>query len=502
MLEELLNGLGSLMTVEMLLIVFAGALAGTLVGVLPGLGSVAGAAIVLPFSYALPPAAGMILITSIYVGAMYGGSTTATLLRLPGETSSVPMLLDGYTRTEKGRAGSSLAIMAVGSFIAGTIAVVLVMLFAPVLSDVAIAFGPAEYFALTAGGLLVMARMSGGSLASGLFPVVLGVMLGTVGLETITSSNRFTFGIQEMSLGVDIVPLAIGLFGIAQILIGIQNKDQIPRPVSVKLRHLLPTKTEWKRSVPSWGRGSVVGFFFGLLPGPSATLSSFAAYRLEKSVSKHRKEMGQGAVEGVAAPEAANNAAAVSGLVPALSLGLPFSATYALMLAAMIVQGVQPGPTFISEQPDLFWALISSIYVSAVILLILNLPLISVWVSVLRIPQHFLYPGMVAIAVVGTYSGRGSMIDVYVLLPACIVGYILHKLDFALPGFILGLVLGPLVEENFRVGMFTSKGEVSYFFSTPISAAIWCGIALVILIPPIMSLRRRHQAAETGKLTV
>jgi putative tricarboxylic transport membrane protein len=485
-IEALFHGFGDLMAAEMLLTVLLGAIAGTLVGVLPGLGPVAGAAIVLPITFTMPPIQALIMITGIYVGSMYGGSTTAVLLNMPGEAASVVTTIDGYERTKQGKAGSTLAIMAVGSFVAGTIGVILVMFLAPVLSEVSLALGPAEFFALTVGGLIILGSVSSVTALSGLFPMVFGVLAGTVGMDYMSSAYRFTFGVPSLSLGIDLVPVAIGLFGISQVLLILEERSTIARPRTVKLRELLPTREEWKRSVPSWARGGVIGSGFGLLPGPSATLASFAAYRVEKAVSKHRKEVGSGAVEGVASPEAANNAAAVTGLVPALSLGLPFSATYALMLSALTVHGIQPGPLFITQNPDMFWTLVAALYVSGIILLILNLPMVSVWVSILRTPRDVLFPAMIVVASIGAYSIHLNTLDLYLLLAASCVGYLFYKLDFSAASFIIGLVLGPLVEKYGREALWLEQGDLTTFVSGWFSIAVWVLVIATLLAKPLM----------------
>jgi putative tricarboxylic transport membrane protein len=500
-IEGLLYGLELVFTPELLLAAFIGAAAGTAIGVLPGLGPVAGAALILPLTFTLPPAAGLIMIAGVYAGSMYGGSTTSVLMNMPGEAASVVTAIDGYEMTRKGRAGPALSIMAVGSFLAGTVAIILVTVMSPLLANVALLFGPAEYLALTGGGLLVLARVAGGSPASGYFPMVIGVLLGTVGVEQVTGVFRYTFGIQDLALGFSLVPVAIGLYGIAEILLLVEDPDRAAKVRSVKLRELLPSREEWRRAWAPWGRGSILGFFFGLLPGPSATLSSFASYRLEKSVSKHRDELGKGAVEGVAGPEAANNGAAVGSLVPLLSLGLPFSATFALMLAAMVVQGIQPGPLLIEQRPDIFWSLIASMYVANVMLLVLNLPLVGVWVSLLRIPKSMLMPGIIVIAVLGAYSTRNNMIDVWVLVTMGFVGYLLRKLDFALASLIVGLVLGPFIEKHFREGMFLSRGDLTFFFHSGIAIGIWVVALIVMFGGPIWNLvRRRLMGAEGDKI--
>ena len=386
-LQGLLYGLSIAATPANLLAAFAGAFAGTAIGVLPGLGPVAGVALILPLTFSLDPTAGLIMMAGIFYGSMYGGSTTAILLNIPGESASVVTAIDGYQLAKKGRAGATLTIVAVGSFVGGTLAVIGVMMFSSLLANVAILFGPAEFFALTAGGLVVMSRISGGTLASALLPMTLGLMLGTVGQEAVTGETRFTFGLPELAEGVSLVPVVVGLYGFAELMLLIEDRvHAAAKPESVSMRQLLPTRSEWKRAVPSWLRGTFLGFLFGLVPGPAATLASFAAYRLEKATSKHAAEIGSGAIEGVAGPEAANNSAATASLVPLLALGIPFTPIAALMISAMLVQGIQPGPLLITQHPEIFWGLIASAYIGNVMLLLLNIPMVGVWVSLLQDP--------------------------------------------------------------------------------------------------------------------
>ena len=480
--DGLLYGLQVLFTYQNLLAAFAGALLGTIIGVLPGLGPVAGIAMILPITYSLHPTAGIIMMAGIFYGAMYGGSTTAVLINMPGESASVMTCIDGHQLTKKGRAGAVLTIVAVGSFIGGSIAVAGVMLFAPALGKFGILFGPAEFFALTAGGLLILSRISGGTLAAGLFPMALGLMLSTIGQEGVTGENRFTFGYNDLSQGIELVALVVGLYGLAEIMTVVEQLHQQVKPIRVGLRDMMPTRTEWRRSWAPYARGTVLGFIFGLLPGPAATLSSFASYRLEKAVSRHRDEIGHGAIEGVAGPETANNAAATSSMVPLLALGIPFNAITALMLAALMVHGVQPGPLLIPNHPEIFWGVIVSMYVGNVMLLILNIPLIGVWVSMLRIPLHVFLPFIIMLATIGSYSVRNSMLDVYAFLFVGILGYLLRKFDFQLAPMVIGLVLGPLIEKHLREGLFMSLGELSVFFSSPIAITIWVLVLLILSI--------------------
>ena len=476
-----LQGLSLALTPELLLAAFLGALAGTLIGVLPGLGPVAGAALVLPLTFSYSPAIGLILIAAIYLGAQYGGSTSSVLLNIPGDASAVVATFDGHEMAKQGRAGPALTIMAVGSFIAGTVGLTILVFSATSVSRVALEFGPPEYFALTAGGLLVLARISGGSVAGGLLPMILGIAFATVGLEAATSYPRFTFGNNDLSLGLSIATVAVGLYGISEMLYLIEDKDADRRPMRIGLRDLMPSRQEWRRSVAPWGRGSLLGFFFGLLPVPSATLSTFTSYKLEQTVSKHRKELGTGAVEGIAGPEAANNSAAIGSLVPVLVLGLPFSATLALMISAMVVQGIQPGPLILTQRPDLFWSVIAAMAVANLMLLVLNLPMVGVWVRVLQIRRHYLVASIMLIAAIGSFSVANNMIDVRLMLAIGIVGYVLRKFNFSLASLLVGLVLGPLIEKYFMQSMFISRGDPMYLLSSPVAVGIWVLVTAVIV---------------------
>ena len=363
-----------------------------------------------------------------------------------------------------------------------------------------ILFGPAEFFALTAGGLLILSRISGGALAAGLFPMALGLVLSTIGQEGVTGQNRFTFGFNDLSQGVELVALVVGLYGLAEIMSVVEALQRQVKPIRVGLREMLPTREEWRRAWAPFGRGTVLGFLFGLLPGPAATLSSFASYRLEKAVSRHRDEIGQGAIEGVAGPETANNAAATSSMVPLLALGIPFDAITALMLAAMMVHGVQPGPLLIPNHPEIFWGVIVSMFVGNVMLLILNVPLIGVWVSMLRIPSHVFLPFIIMLAVIGSYSVRNSMLDVYVFLLVGVVGYALRKFEFQLAPMVIGLVLGPLIEKHLREGLFMSLGEISVFYSSPIALGIWVVVLLIMAFGVQRTLFKKLLGFEGKKI--
>ncbi len=505
-IDGMLYGLGVVFKYQNLIAAFAGALAGTAIGVLPGLGPVAGIAMILPISYALDPATGLIMMAGMYYGAMYGGSTTSILINMPGEAASVMTCIDGYKMTRKGRAGAALTIVAVGSFIGGTVSTLGVMLFAPPLAQFSILFGPAEFFALIAGGLLLFSRISGGTLAAGIFPMAIGLVLSTIGQEAVTGQNRFTFGVNDLSQGIELVALVVGLYGIAEIMSVVESLHGQVKPLAVKMRDMLPTRSEWRRSWAPFGRGTIVGFILGLLPGPHTTLSSFVSYRLEKAVSKHRHEIGEGAIEGVAGPETANNAAATSTMVPLLALGIPYGAVTALMLAAMMVHGVQPGPLLMTTHPEIFWGLIVSMYIGNAMLLVMNVPMIGVWVSLLRIPNHIFLPLILLMAVIGAYSVRNSMIDVYVLLFLGVLGYVLRKFRFQLAPMVIGLVLGPLIEKHLREGLFMSLGDVSVFFSSPIAITIWVVVLLALstnlirkLVEKVFGIKTREMALESDE---
>ncbi|GAB3458193.1 tripartite tricarboxylate transporter permease [Actinophytocola sediminis] len=497
-LEGLAYGFEVAITPENLFAAFIGVLIGTMIGVIPGLGPVAGAALILPFTYTLNPAAAVIMIAGIYYGGMYGGSTTSVLLNVPGETASVVTTIDGYQLTKKGRAGPTLFIMAVGSLIAATVSITLVAAFTPTLAGIGLDFGPAEFFAVMVCGLVMLSRISGGSLLSSLFPLAIGLAVGTVGQEQVTSVYRFTFGSLDLASGLPVVAIAIGLYGIAEVFSLLEDRGKAPTVSRVRVRDMVPSREEWRRSWAPWGRGSVIGFLFGLLPGPSAAMSSFASYRAEQKLSKYRKELGHGAIEGVAGPEAANNAAATSGMVPVLSLGLPFSATLALILSALMIQGIQPGPLLVDQHPDIFWGVIASMYIGNIMLLVLNIPLIGVWVSMLRIPLYVLAVAILLVATVGAFSATNSMLGAYALVVAGIVGYFLRKLAFNLTPLILGLILGPLIEKHLREGLFLSQGDLGYFVSGPIAPVIYAAMLVVVVLVPIHRMRRRarHRAAS------
>jgi putative tricarboxylic transport membrane protein len=479
-LQNLVVGFSTALSPDVLVYAFAGCLVGTLVGVLPGVGPLAGISLLLPVTYGLNPTSAIVLLAGIYYGAMYGGSTTSILMRIPGEAASVMTCIDGYAMTQKGRAGAALAIAAVGSFVAGTLSVLALMLLAPPLAEFALRFGPPEHFALLILGLLVLAYMTSGPITRSLTMAALGLLLGMVGMDTMTGLFRFEYGLAELGDGIGIVPVAVGLFGISEILLsaGRATRVDIRAP---RLRELLPNREEWRASAAPIGRGTVLGFLIGIIPGPGHIISSFVSYSIERRLSKHPERFGQGAIEGVAGPESANNSATSGALVPMLALGLPSGAVPAIMLAAMMIHGIAPGPLLIQEQPALFWGVIASMYVGNAVLLILNLPLVGVFVNILRVPYSYLYPALLAFATLGVYAVNNSVVDVWIMAGAGAVGYILRKLDFELAPIILGLVLAPMLELNFRQSLAMSAGSYGIFFTRPI-AVVMLLVALTLLV--------------------
>lgn len=482
-IDGLLYGLSVAATPENLLAALIGAFLGSAIGVLPGLGPLAGTALVLPYTFGLPPVTGLIMMGGIFYGSTYGGSTTSILLNIPGETASIVTMFEGYKMTKRGRGGAALALVAIGSFVAATLSLVGIVFFAPAVASFALAFGPAEFFALTVVALFALAGIAGGSLSRALASTALGLLVATVGADAVTGMPRFDFGTAELSGGIGLVPVSIGLYGITEVLFLLEERRRSQRPAAVRFRDMVPTREEFSRSVPAWLRGTGIGFFLGFLPGPMNVMSSFTSYRIEKAVSRGKSEFGHGAVEGVSGPEAANNASATSEFVPMLSLGLPFSPTLALILGAMMVHGIQPGPLLIINHPEIFWGIIASMYIGNVMLLVLNLPLIGLWTSMLRVPMYVLIPVIVLLSLLGTYSVRNSVFDMMLMLAFGLGGYILRKLDFPLAPLILAVVLGPLVEKYFRASLTLSRGDLGVFVGSPIANAIWlAGLALVAFL--------------------
>lgn len=485
-LDGLAYGFAIAVTPGNLLAAMLGAVVGTFVGVLPGIGAVGAMALLLTATMGLRAETALIMMAGIYYGAMYGGSTTSILLNVPGEAASVVTALDGYEMAKRGRAGAALAVSAVGSFVAGTLGVVGLMLFAPPLAAFALSLGPPEYFAIALLGLVALSRVSSGSFWKGLLTLVLGLMLATVGMDTVSGMRRYTFGLLELAQGIDLVAVAMGLFGMAEVLTVAERAGGLPQAINVRLRELFPTRSEWRRAWPAILRGTGVGFFIGLIPGPAPLLSTFASYNLERRLGKHRGEFGQGAIEGVAGPESANNAATSAAMIPLLALGIPFAASPALLLAALMIHGVQPGPLLMQQHPDVFWGVVASMYIGNIALLILNLPLVGIWVSMLRIPQPILLGSILLFMFVGTYSLNNSMVDLVTLVVMGVVGYVLRKLDFDVAPVILAMVLGPFMEKAFRQSLYMSSGDVTIFFARPIAGVLWVVLLLLLVLPMII----------------
>jgi putative tricarboxylic transport membrane protein len=480
-LHNLYLGFSVALAPNVLLYAFAGCIIGTLVGVLPGVGPLAGISLLLPVSFGLDATSAMVLLAGIYYGAMYGGSTTSILMRIPGEAASVMTCIDGYEMTRRGRAGAALAIAAVGSYVAGTISIIGLMLLAPSLAGFALRFGPPEYFALLVLGLLVLAYMSGGSMLKSLVMAVLGLLLGMIGIDPMTGFSRFSFGLVELGDGIGVVPVAVGLFGLSEILLtaGQPIAVAVKRP---RLSELLPSREEWRDSFWPIGRGTVLGFFIGIIPGSAHIISSFVSYAVERRLSKHPERFGHGAIEGVAGPESANNSAASGAFVPMLALGVPSGPIPAVMIAAMMVHGVSPGPLLIAEQPELFWGFIASMYVGNVVLLILNLPAVGIFVNVLRIPYSILYPVILMFCVLGVYAVNGSVVDIGIMTAMGALGYVLRKFDFETAPVVLGLILAPMLEMSFRQSLSMSSGSFEIFMNRPIALVmLTMGLALLLL---------------------
>ena len=492
MLESLASGFAVALTPWNLAYAGFGAVLGTAIGVLPGLGPPATIAMLLPLTYGMEPVSAVIMLAGIFYGAMYGGSTTSILLNIPGEAGSVVTCLDGYRMTRSGRAGAALGIAAIGSFIAGTLGVIGLSLISPILAEFALRFGPAEYFSLVLLGLMMAVYLSGGSALKGLMMAVLGLLLGTVGLDPVLGAERYTFGIPNLTDGLDFVVVAMGLFGIAEVLSNLESPQQ-PTVLKTGIRSILPTKEDWKRSWGAITRGSFFGFFIGILPGGGAIISSFVAYAVEKKISKHPEQFGHGAIEGVAAPESANNAASVSSFIPLLTLGIPGNASIAMILVALMIHGIRPGPQLIEEHPDVFWGAVASMYMGNLMLLALNLPLVGLWVKLLRVPYSILALIVVVICVVGAYSVNNSTFDVGVMVGFGIFGYLLRKGGFPAAPLILAMILGPILERSLQQAMIGSAGDPLVFVQKPISAALLTVAALVALTPLIGLLRGRAE---------
>jgi putative tricarboxylic transport membrane protein len=477
-----------------LLYCFLGTLVGTLVGVLPGLGPPAAIALLLPTTFHTNPVSATIMLAGIFYGAMYGGSTTSILVNIPGEAAAVVTCLDGHKMALKGRAGPALGIAAFGSFIAGTFGVIALTVLGPLLSGVALRFGPPEYFSLMVVGITILTYLSSGSMIKALMTATAGLILGGVGMDAISGKYRFTGGLQILADGVGLVPMVMGLFGIAEVLENLE-KEIKREVVKAEFKRLLPSAKDWRDAIGAILRGTGLGFFMGIIPGGGAIVASFASYAIEKKISKHPEEFGRGAIQGVAAPEAANNSAASGNFIPLLTLGIPCNAVMAILLGALMIHGLQPGPLLMSKAPDVFWGTIVSMYIGNAMLLVLNLPLIGLWVKVLKVPYFLLYPLILLFCLIGSYSIANNAGDVLLMLIFGLVGYLMRRFKYDPAPLVLAAVLGPMLEEAFRQSLMLSQGSFAIFVSRPISVG-FLAAAAVLLVIPILTQRKKLAALK------
>jgi putative tricarboxylic transport membrane protein len=488
---SLMHGFSIALTPFNLLWGFIGVMLGTFIGVLPGVGPALTVAMLMPLTVKLDPTGALIMFAGIYYGAMYGGSTTTILLNTPGESASIATALEGNLMAKKGRAGPALATCAIGSFVAGTIATILVTLLAPIVVEVALRFGPAEYFALMVFAFTTVSAVIGSSMARGLTSLFVGLLLGIVGIDGQTGRSRFAFGVPELLDGIDVVVLAVGLFAVGEALYVAAYTSRLEEKIEELKGSLWMSKQDWKRSWPAWLRATAIGFPFGSIPAGGSEIPTFLSYAMEKKLTKYPEEFGAGAIEGVAGPEAANNASATGALVPLLTLGIPTSATAAVLLSAFQNYGISPGPMLFQMQPDLVWGLLASLYIGNVLLLILNLPLVGMWVKVLEIPQPLLYGGILVFATLGAYSLHQSVVDLITLYVFGLLGFAMRRWDIPVAPAVIGLILGPLAETQARRALAISQGDATVFFTQPISASILGLSFVLLLIPLIVKLFRR-----------
>ncbi len=494
LINNLALGFATALTLQNLLYCFAGVLVGTLIGVLPGIGPIATLAMLLPTTYALPPTSALIMLAGIYYGAQYGGSTTAILVNLPGESSSVVTCIDGYQMARKGRAGAALATAALGSFFAGTVATVVVAALAGPMVEFAFKFGPAEYFSLMVLGLIGAVVLASGSLVKAIAMILLGLLLGLVGTDVNSGVARFSFGIPELTDGIGFVAIAMGVFGFAEIIANVEKRER--REVFTdRVGRLWPSGAEFKKAAPAAARGTVLGSILGVLPGGGALLASFASYTVEKKIAKDPSEFGKGAIAGVAGPESANNAGAQTSFIPMLTLGIPPNAVMALMIGAMTIHNIQPGPQVMASNPALFWGLIASMWIGNLLLVILNLPLIGLWVQLLKVPYRWLYPAILVFCCIGVYSINNNTFDVYITAAFGVVGYVFYKLKCEPAPLLLGFILGPMMEENLRRAMLLSRGDPTTFFTRPLSLTLLLMAAALLVIVALPAIKAKREEA-------
>jgi putative tricarboxylic transport membrane protein len=491
-INHLLLGLQVCIEPANLFLAFLGCLIGTLVGVLPGLGPAATISLLLPASFHISPVGALILLAGIYYGTQYGGSTTSILLNIPGEASSVVTCLDGYEMAKKGQAGPALGIAAFGSFIAGTAATLGLMLLAPPLAEMALKFGPPEYTTLVILGLTVLTFLVKGSMSKALAMAAFGLFLSTIGLDAVSGVARFSFGKVELMDGIGLVPVVMGLFGIAEVLLNLE-KTMRREILQGKIETYLPTREDWRRSGGPIFRGSVIGFFLGIIPGGGSVLASFVSYAIEKRISRYPEKFGKGMIEGVAGPESANNSASIGAFIPLLTLGIPSNVVVAILLGAMMIHGLQPGPNLLQDHPHVFWGVIMSMYIGNVMLLLLNLPLIGLWVQVLRVPYGLLFPLILLFCLIGAYSLNFATFDILIMIVFGVIGYLMKKTDYEAAPLILAMVLGGIFENALRQSLILSDGSPLIFFTRPIAAAfLWIAIG-VIIVPMIPWFKKKRQ---------
>jgi putative tricarboxylic transport membrane protein len=496
-LHDFIYGLGIAFQPWNLLACFFGVFIGTLIGVLPGIGPVGTMSLLLPLTFGISPVTGIIMLAGIFYGSQYGGSTTSILVNIPGEATSVVTCIDGYQMALQGRAGPALGIAAFGSFIAGTLSVVGLMFMANPLAELAVKFGFADYFSLMCMGLSVLIYLTQGSILRGLLMAGMGLFLSFIGQDVITGKVRFTFGLTGLVDGIGLVPLVMGLFGISEIFLNVEKS--VERIIlESKIKGLLPNREDWRRSAKPIARGTLLGFFLGILPGAGGVTATFVSYALEKKFSRHPERFGRGAIEGVAGPESANNAATGASLVPLFSLGIPSNVIAAVLLGALMIHGIRPGPLMLTEHPDVFWGVVASMYVGNVMLLVLNLPLIGMWVKVLKIPYGILFPLILLFCLIGAYSAGNNIFDIYVMLFFGALGYFFRKLNYEAAPLVLAYVLGPMLEQNLRQALIISKGDLGVFLTRPISAVCLIISLLLLLsgVSPAVQRKRRVVASE------
>jgi len=489
--NNLIFGFGVAFSLQNLLYCLIGVSVGTLIGVLPGIGPLGTIAILMPITYSVSPVGALIMLAGIYYGAQYGGSTTAILVNLPGETSAVVTCIDGYQMARQGRAGPALAIAAIGSFIAGTFGTLLIAVAGPPLADVALKFGSPEYFSLMLMGLVAAAVLAEGDIVKSLAMVAFGLLLGIVGTDVNTGTQRYSFGVAELTDGIGFIVVAVGVFAIGEIISNLGGSEE-RRVFTSKVGSLMPSLEDFKRSIGPILRGTGLGCFFGVLPGTGPAIASFASYILEKKVADDPSRFGKGAIEGVAAPESANNADAQCKFIPMLTLGLPASGVMALMLGALTIQGIQPGPQVMTQRPDLFWGLVASMWIGNAMLVILNLPMIGLWVKLLQVPYRLLFPAIMAFSAIGIYSVNNSSFEIYLTAAFGIIGFVCMRLGFPLAPMLLGFVLGPMMEENLRRSMLMAGGDPSVFVTRPISLAFIIATAAILVVMVLPAVRQRR----------